>query len=288
MACVTEAREHEVRQKLLILEDFSGSMESADASGRTRQFKVNAEVGELIATMKMELGDREVDIYHSYFNNTVYPFTGPFAMADYTSETIAKKQPYGGTALYDAIVKTMQFAEQLPGRKKILILTDGKDEDSSEASKEAAIQMLCKEYTASRNIKVYLYGCALQALTESTDLFTDIAFFGSQMQPAVAVPVPSYVSSVNRSCSVGQRSIYRCLPNEGKDEGTDEGTDEDTDEGTDEEREGACCRDQEAVSRLSAEESDREGVFLSQTELNRVGTYAELVRGITDDFIAEN
>lgn len=164
-------------QNLIILEDVSWSMEEFDGGVATRQDRVRNEMDHMLYEIKREVGDMEIDVYHGYFNCTVYPITGPYCFQTYTMDTVEKRPPKFGTALYRAIMQTMEFAVQLGGQKKIVILTDGKDEDSEEF-KEDAVHLLDKSFTSQHDIKVHLYGSTMAALRSNTAVFADVSFYG--------------------------------------------------------------------------------------------------------------
>jgi Ca-activated chloride channel homolog len=48
----------------------------------------------------------------------------------FTLDAIAKYQPAGGTALYDALYNSLMTLKQVPGRHAVVVLTDGRDEDN--------------------------------------------------------------------------------------------------------------------------------------------------------------
>jgi hypothetical protein len=175
-------------QHLIILEDVSWSMEDCDGGEVTRQDRVRDEMDHMLYEVKREVGQTEIDVYHAFFNCTVYPITGPYKFQTYNMETVEKRQPYFGTALYKAIVQTMDFAMKLPGRKKVVILTDGEDEDSEEF-KEDAVRLLDKTFLLQHDIKVYLYGSTMAALTSNIPTFADVSFYGD---PVVQQEQPTY------------------------------------------------------------------------------------------------
>ena len=168
-------------QHLIILEDVSWSMEECDGGVATRQDRVRDEMDHMLYEIKREVGETEIDVYHGFFNCTVYPITGPYCFQTYTMDTVEKRPPKFGTALYNAIVQTMDFAVQLTGRKEVVILTDGKDEDSEEF-KEDAVAMLDKSFTSQHDIKVHIYGSTLVALRSNTAVFSDVSFYGEPAQ----------------------------------------------------------------------------------------------------------
>ena len=167
-------------QHLIILEDVSWSMEDCDDGMVTRQDRVRDEMDHMLCEVQREVGEMEIDVYHGFFNCTVFPMTGPYPFQTYTMDTVEKRQPSFGTALYKAIKQTIDFALQLPGSKKVVILTDGRDEDS-EDFKEEAVRMLDKSFMLQHDVKVYLYGSTMAALQRNAVVFADVAFYSDPM-----------------------------------------------------------------------------------------------------------
>ena len=171
-------------QSLIITEDMSWSMEYCDNGVNSRQDEMRNKMDRMICDIKQEVGETEIDVYHGYFNCTVFPVTGPYRFQTFTMDTVEKKQPRFGTALYKAIVHAVKFAVELPGMKKLVILTDGLDEDSKDY-KDECIRMLGKEFTSQHNLKVHLYGSTLIALSNKAT-FADVSFYS---EPAEEEPM---------------------------------------------------------------------------------------------------
>ena len=221
---------------LLFNEDISGSMGSNDGQ-ETRQQKVRTQCNSLVQSLKDEVGDRNVRIFHRYFNHKVLDFVGPISILDYTNDEFPLVPPNGGTALYKSIVETMTYAAELPGRKKVVILTDGIDEDSHEM-KERAIEMLDREFCNQHLIKVYIYGCVASAFGNK-EVFKDVPFFG---------PTPLK----NPICLL------------------------------DDELEGAAFNDDIVFPEVTR--SCTMSMDVSETSDSGIGSFEDMVRGITDDF----
>ena len=52
---------------------------------------------------------------------------------------MARLAPWGGTALYDVVIRAVDLLGRQTGRRAVVVFTDG-DDQSSHASMEAAIQ----------------------------------------------------------------------------------------------------------------------------------------------------
>lgn len=66
--------------------------------------------------------------------------------------SLGKLQADGATALYDAVIFSMLQFEQQPGRKALVVLTDGDDRDSSFGPKR------CIEYAQQLGVSLYVIG----------------------------------------------------------------------------------------------------------------------------------
>jgi VWFA-related protein len=49
----------------------------------------------------------------------------------WTRDAIDKYEPAGGTALYDALVNSLLHLKSVPGRRAVVVMTDGRDEDNA-------------------------------------------------------------------------------------------------------------------------------------------------------------
>jgi Ca-activated chloride channel family protein len=67
------------------------------------------------------------------FNDTVFPISRPGAQPADRSKAVDRLAAWGGTALYDVILRAVDLAGRQVGRKAIVVFTDGEDEGSHAA-----------------------------------------------------------------------------------------------------------------------------------------------------------
>ena len=71
------------------------------------------------------------------FTRTLQPITGPTDDRATVAEAIAHITPKGGTAILDCVIEFAGHLEKLPGRKAIVLITDGYDEHSRNRFEDA-------------------------------------------------------------------------------------------------------------------------------------------------------
>ena len=64
------------------------------------------------------------------FNDTAFSITRPGTPPADRAKAIDRLAAWGGTALYDVILKSIEMAGRQVGRKAIVVFTDGEDEGS--------------------------------------------------------------------------------------------------------------------------------------------------------------
>ena len=64
------------------------------------------------------------------FNDTVFSLTRPGAQPADRTKAIDRLAAWGGTALYDVILRSIDMAGRQVGRKAVIVFTDGEDEGS--------------------------------------------------------------------------------------------------------------------------------------------------------------
>jgi VWFA-related protein len=65
------------------------------------------------------------------FDNSVFVISPPTAPADERDKMIDLLKPWGGTALYNAVLRALHEVEAGEGRKAVVIFTDGEDRNST-------------------------------------------------------------------------------------------------------------------------------------------------------------
>ena len=115
---ITHFASEDVPLELIVCVDVSGSMATAMP-------KLKAAVKELLTTVPAR--DQVTVIA---FNDTVFsPTRAATQLAD-RLKAIDRLAPWGGTALYDVIIRAVDMAGRQVGRKAIIVFTDGEDEGS--------------------------------------------------------------------------------------------------------------------------------------------------------------
>jgi VWFA-related protein len=71
------------------------------------------------------------------FSRTLQPITGPTDDRATVAEAIAQITPNGGTAILDCLIQFGGHLENVPGRKAIVLITDGYDEHSEKRYEDA-------------------------------------------------------------------------------------------------------------------------------------------------------
>jgi VWFA-related protein len=73
------------------------------------------------------------------FNDNIFPLVRRETSIEARTRAIDRLAPWGGTALYDVIIRSMDMLGTQPGRRALVLFSDGEDQ-SSIATLEAAIQ----------------------------------------------------------------------------------------------------------------------------------------------------
>ena len=112
-----------------LLFDSSGSMSIGG------KLKRASEVGHLLLSSMNEGSDEAALFVFDKVVRTVQPFTNEF---DRVRSSFASVHPWGSTSLYDAIAQTAQALSKRPGRRAIMVLTDGVDTSSQLTPQEVS------------------------------------------------------------------------------------------------------------------------------------------------------
>jgi VWFA-related protein len=112
-----------------VLLDSSGSMHIGGKLERAR------EVGHFLLSSMSEGTDEAALFVFDKVVRTVQPFTGEF---DKVRSSLASVHPFGSTSLYDAIAETAQQLSTRPGRRALIVLTDGVDTSSQLTPQEVS------------------------------------------------------------------------------------------------------------------------------------------------------
>jgi len=112
-----------------LLLDSSGSMRVGPKMERAN------EVGQLLlAAMKERIDEAALFVFDKTVR-TAHPFTSEF---DRLQSALASVRPYGSTSLYDAIAQTARQLASRPGRRGLVVLTDGVDTSSQLTAAEVS------------------------------------------------------------------------------------------------------------------------------------------------------
>ncbi len=112
-----------------LLLDSSGSMHIGGKLERA------SEVGHFLLASMREGADEAALFVFDKAVRTAQPFTGEF---DKVRTSFASVTPWGTTSLYDAIAATAQQLSERPGRRAIIVLTDGVDTSSQMTPQEVS------------------------------------------------------------------------------------------------------------------------------------------------------
>jgi Ca-activated chloride channel family protein len=115
---ITHFASEDVPLELIVAVDISGSMAPAMA-------KLKSSVKELLSTVPAR---DQVTLIG--FNDTVFSLGRPGTPAADRAKAIDRLAAWGGTALYDVILRAVDMAGRQVGRKAIIVFTDGEDEGS--------------------------------------------------------------------------------------------------------------------------------------------------------------
>lgn len=115
---LTHFAAEDVPLELIVAVDISGSMGPAMP-------RLKSAVRELLNTVP----ERD-KVTLMGFNDTVFSLTRPGMPAADRAKAIDRLAAWGGTALYDVILRAVDMAGRQSGRKAIVVFTDGEDEGS--------------------------------------------------------------------------------------------------------------------------------------------------------------
>lgn len=94
------------------------------------------------------------------FNHRPFLLQGPTGDPEILSRDIERLPTVGGTSLFDAIIYSLLQLRDLPGRKAVVLLTDGKDKHSRFSLNQAL------DFARQSNIPLYLIGPVAEAPLE--------------------------------------------------------------------------------------------------------------------------
>ena len=134
-----------------VLVDHSGSMKERIGVARQAAIEFFKDI--------MSPGDRAFFGGFSWETQRISPFISD--VASLTSQIESMPEPDGGTALYDAIVTGLYRFRSVPGRKALVIVTDGEDT----VSRLKYDDML--EYVRTARVPVYFIGIGIQSIGSS-------------------------------------------------------------------------------------------------------------------------
>jgi Ca-activated chloride channel homolog len=112
-----------------LLLDSSGSMHIGGKLDRA------SEVGHLLLSSMTEGNDEAALFVFDKAVRTLQPFTSEL---DRVRSSFASVHPWGSTSLYDAIAETAQQLSKRPGRRAMVVLTDGVDTSSQLTPQEVS------------------------------------------------------------------------------------------------------------------------------------------------------
>ena len=112
-----------------LLLDSSGSMHIGGKLERA------SEVGHFLLSSMSEGTDEAALFVFDKGVRTAQPFTSEF---DRVRSSFASVHPWGSTSLYDAIAETAQQLSKRPGRRAMIVLTDGVDTSSQLTPQEVS------------------------------------------------------------------------------------------------------------------------------------------------------
>ena len=89
-------------------------------------------IGDVKAAVKQFLGAlRDEDtVMVLAFNNSVFTVARPEVTREARLRAVDRLAPWGGTALYDAVIQSVDLVSHKSGRKAVVVFTDGDDQDS--------------------------------------------------------------------------------------------------------------------------------------------------------------
>jgi VWFA-related protein len=149
-------RAEEVPLRLALTIDISESMQP-------RMDVVKRAAQEFADTL---LGPRDQALLAA-FNHRPFLLQGPTGDPEILGRDIERLPVVGGTSLYDAIIFSLLQLRELPGRKAVVLLTDGKDKHSRFSLHQAL------DFARRSSVPLYLIGPVLDApleLEETTAL----------------------------------------------------------------------------------------------------------------------
>ena len=131
-----------------VLVDHSGSMQPRIKDARDAA----------IAFFKQIIGPRDRAFFggFSWQTTNVSPFVADVATLE--AQVSGMSQPEGGTALYDAIISGLYRFRSVPGRKALVIVTDGEDT----VSRVSYDEML--QYVRASRVPLYFIGVGMSGL----------------------------------------------------------------------------------------------------------------------------
>jgi Ca-activated chloride channel homolog len=147
---ITHVADEDTALETVMALDISGSMAG-----------VMGDVKSAAVTFTEALRPRDV-LTVMGFNDNIFTVARREMRPDARTKALARLAPWGGTALYDAISRSLSLLEKQPGRKGLVLLSDGDDESS-----RMALSAVEQELQSSDAV---LYAVALGRGTEQRTL----------------------------------------------------------------------------------------------------------------------
>lgn len=159
----------DVPLELIVACDVSGSM--APAMPRLKEA-----VKEFLAAVPT--GDQVTLIG---FNDTIFPLTRRASNPADRLKAVDRLAPWGATALYDVILQSVEMLGKQPGRRAIIVFTDGEDQGSHASLTDVERRLQASDVTLymigqGRGVEVDALKAVMQRLVAPTGgrpLFTD-------------------------------------------------------------------------------------------------------------------
>lgn len=108
--------------------------------------------------------DDRVSVYS--FNHTFRVVSENSGQREQVKAGIRSLAPFGGTALYDSVIRALENLDQVAGRKTLIIFSDGRDERS--------FQPLQQAVDAARRADIVLYAIGVEETDGAGEARTDL------------------------------------------------------------------------------------------------------------------
>jgi VWFA-related protein len=115
------------------------------------------------------------------FNDTVFPLARRASNPADRTKAVDRLAPWGATALYDVILRSIEMLGKQPGRRAIVVFSDGEDQGSHASLGDVERRLQASDVTLymigqGRGVQVDALKTVMQRLVEPTGglaLFTD-------------------------------------------------------------------------------------------------------------------